>query len=373
MEVIGMMVGGVAHDLNNILSGVINYPELILMKLPDDSELRSQVNAMKNSGLRAAEVVADLLTVSRGVAAAKTVANLNTLIREYMESPEFLQLQSLFPKLSWKKELDPAVPNIFCSPVHVKKCLMNLITNAAEAIADSGRVTVTTSSLQVDEPGDHDEFAKQGTYTVVSVSDTGPGIAPRDLDHIFEPFYTKKVMGRSGTGLGLTVVWNTMQDHGGGLRVNNDENGTTFSLYFPSSAREIEQAPAEAGVEQIKGKGEKILVIDDNPQQQDIALHLLTSLNYTVTVVSSGEEAVAYLRTRYVDLLILDMLMPPGIDGLQTYKQILAIHPKQRAVIASGFSESKNVKEALKLGTADFIKKPYTMEQLGRIVYDAFQ
>jgi len=373
MEIIGMMAGGVAHDLNNILSGVINYPELILMKLPGDSELRSHVKAIKKTGLRAAEVVADLLTVSKGITADKTVANPNTLIREYLESPEFLQLQSLFPKLEWQTTLDPAAANISCSPIHVKKCLMNLINNAAEAIPDTGQITISTKNRQIEDQENHYAGLAPGSYAVVSVSDTAPGIARPDLDHIFEPFYTKKTMGRSGTGLGLTVVWNTMQDHRGTVLVNSTEHGTTFSLYFPSSSREIIPHKPTAGVEGLMGNGEKILVIDDNPQQQDIAQQLLTSLKYSVTVVSSGEEAVNYLRTRFAHLLLLDMLMPPGINGLQTYSQILAIHPKQKAVIASGFSADSEVKKTLQLGAAGFIKKPYTLEQLGQIIHDALQ
>ena len=214
MEVIGLMAGGVAHDLNNILSGLINYPELILEKLPDDSELRPQVKAIKKSGLRAAEVVADLLTVSRGVAAAKIVARPNTMITEYMESPEFLQLQSLYPDISWQTELDPGVANIFCSPTHVKKSIMNLIINAAEAIAGSGQVTISTAGRGAGSPEELDEVIKKRSWTMISIRDTGPGIAHKNLDQIFEPFYTKKMMGRSGTGLGLTVVWNTIQDHG---------------------------------------------------------------------------------------------------------------------------------------------------------------
>jgi PAS domain S-box-containing protein len=373
MEVIGLMAGGVAHDLNNILSGVINYPELILMQFPDDRELRGYAKAIKDSGLRAAEVVNDLLTVSRGVVADKIAASPNGMIMEYLESPEFLKLKSLSPGISWTTELDPAVANIVCSPLHVKKCIMNLFTNAAEAIPGSGRVIVSTEIRRVDEPGEQSECIKKGAYVVVTINDTGPGIAPRDLDHIFEPFYTKKVMGKSGTGLGLTVVWNTMQDHDGEIRVNSDEKGTTFSLYFPATGQEIERIPLKTDMNTIMGKGDTILVIDDDPLQQIIALQLLTTLNYKVTAVSSGEEAIDYLRTRFVHLLLLDMLMPPGINGLQTYKQVLAIHPKQKAVIASGFSESKDVKEALELGAAGFIKKPYTMEQLGRMVYTALQ
>lgn len=373
MEVIGLMAGGVAHDLNNILSGVINYPELILNKLPDDSELRGLVKAVKKTGLRAAEVVTDLLTVSRGVAAAKIVAHPNAMITEYMESPEFLQMQSLYPDISWQTELDPAVANIFCSATHVKKSIMNLITNAAEAIPGSGQVTISTAVRLAGGAEEQDEVIKKRTWAMISIRDTGPGIAHKDLDHIFEPFYTKKMMGRSGTGLGLTVVLNTIQDHNGEIRVNSDENGTTFSLYFPTTDQKIKQTTPAGDLKAVMGKGEKILVIDDNPQQQDIALQLLTSLGYKVTVVSSGEEAVDYLRTHFVHLLLLDMLMPPGMNGLQTYKQILVIHPKQKAVIASGFSESKDVRETLELGAACFIKKPYVMEQLGRRVYAALQ
>jgi len=373
MEVIGLMAGGVAHDLNNILSGVINYPELILSKLPDDSKLINQVKAIKNSGLRAAEVVADLLTVSRGVAASKNVAGPNAIITEYMKSPEFLQLQSLHPDISWQTELDPEVPNIFCSPIHIKKSIMNLIINAAESISGGGQVRISTASRRPDAQEEQDEILRDRSWSVVNIHDTGPGINHKDLDHVFEPFYTKKVMGKSGTGLGLTVVWNTMQDHDGEIRVSSNEQETTFSLYFPTTNKKIEQKVSAGRLDAVKGKGEKILVIDDNPQQQDIAQQMLISLNYKVSVVASGEEAVGYLRTRFVHLLLLDMLMPPGMNGLQTYKQILAIHPNQKAVIASGFSESEDVCETLELGAACFIKKPYVMEQLGQAVYAALQ
>ena len=368
MEVIGMMAGGVAHDLNNILSGVINYPELIMLKLPKDSELRGHVKAIKNAGLRATAVVADLLTVSRGITAEKTVIHPNTIVREYLDSPEFRQIKSLFPNLNWQTILNPTVSNISCSPIHVKNCLMNLVNNAAEATRDNGQITITTESLQLKDKGRHQP--SPGTYAVIRVTDTAPGISPQDLEHIFEPFYTKKNLGRSGTGLGLTVVWNTMLEHKGTVRVNSNENGTTFLLYFPASTQEVIPTQPTPSVKKFMGNGEKILVVDDNPQQRDIALQLLISLNYVVTAVSSGEEAVAYLRTRFVHILLLDMLMPPGINGLQTYKQILALHPKQKAVIASGFSANSDVKKTLRLGTAAFIKKPYTMKQLGQIMYD---
>ncbi len=360
MKAIGAMAGGVAHDLNNILSGVINYPELILTRIDEDSGIRSYVEAIRSSGMRAAEVVADLLTVARGVAAGRTIASLNDLVREHLESPECQRLRSLYPDIAFTLDLDSGTANISCSAIHVKKCLMNLLLNGAEAIEDSGRITISTRQRERDGK----------RWSVLRVQDTGGGISSRDIEHIFEPFYTKKVMGRSGTGLGLSVVWNTMQDHGGEVRVRSDSTGTRFDLWFPATDREPEtENPEKTVLGRVKGNGESILIIDDEMLQQDIALQLLGSLGYKVVMASSGEEAIRYLEKHPVDLLIIDMLMPPGMNGYQTYKKALEIRPDQKAVIASGFSKNRDVLACLELGAGAFIKKPYTMEQLAEIVY----
>lgn len=373
VEVIGLMAGGVAHDLNNILSGIINYPELILMQLAEDSPVRKHVKAIKKSGLRASEIVADLLTVSRGVSARKVVSAPNVLVQEYLESPEFIQLQNMSPEISWETDLQQNASPILCSPIHFKKSLMNLMSNAAEAIDGPGTVSVSTTTCRTEAGDPAGDALAAGTYCVLVVSDTGPGITAENLEHIFEPFYTRKVMGKSGTGLGLTVVWNTMQDHDGDIRVHSDAEGTTFALYYPVTEHKAVLPAPEGELQAPRGDGRKILVVDDDPQQRELAQLLLTSLNYKTDAVSSGEEAVEYLRSRFVHLLLLDMLMPPGMNGLQTYKQILAIHPGQKAVIASGFSENEDVHAARALGAAAFIKKPYVMEELGRIVYTALR
>ena len=369
MEVVGLMAGGVAHDLNNILSGIVSYPELILMKLPPDSELRENVQAIRKSGLQAAEIVADMLTVSRGIAASKVVANPNVLIQDYLDSPEFIQLQKTHPDIEWRIHLDKKTGNVLCSTAHFRKSLMNLITNAAEAVPGEGQVTIISGNRLVDNQESDLKNLSKGTYSVISITDTGPGIPAQDLEHIFEPFYTKKVMGKSGTGLGLTVVWNTMTDHDGEVMVQSDDQATTFSLYFPSTDRQVEQAPPLDELEPVMGNGETVLAIDDDPQQREIARQLLKSLNYKPKTVSSGEEAVTYLKEHTADVLLLDMLMPPGMNGLETYRQILAIHPGQKAVLARGFSESDDVKKALALGASFFIKKPYVIDQLAVVLY----
>jgi nitrogen-specific signal transduction histidine kinase/CheY-like chemotaxis protein len=369
MQAIGLMAGGVAHDLNNILSGIVGYPELLLVQLPEDSNLRKPLMAIHESGKRAATVVADLLTVARGAAAAREVHDFNRMVREYLDSPECVQLKALYPDISHQEHLDAAEPFISCSPVHIKKCLMNLMTNAAEAIGDQGMIRVATSNRYVIPKKEAEQELPEGEYVVLTVEDNGSGISENDLEHIFEPFYTRKVMGRSGTGLGLTVVWNTVRDHGGRVQVERSGGGTVFRLYFPVVTGEDRRAAIDddATVD-LNGNQEHVLVVDDEPHLRDIAAQILTGLNYRVDLVESGEQAVEFIKKQSVDLVLIDMLMDPGMNGRQTYEQIVRFRPGQKVIIVSGFSESHDVKVALKLGAKGFLKKPYSIEQLGMAI-----
>ncbi len=365
MEAIGLMAGGVAHDLNNILSGIVSYPELVLMKLPKDSNVRPAIEAIHESGVRASEVVADLLTVARGVASSKQTANLNTLVIEYLTSPEGEKLKEYYPAITILTDCQKDLNNISCSPVHIKKCLMNLMTNATEAMEKKGKIIISTRNQYLRSPIDKHNYVPKGDYVVLKIKDTGEGISHSDIDHIFEPFYTKKIMGRSGTGLGLAIVWNTIKDHGGGISVSSNENGTSFELFFPIT-HDIPAKKIQAlGIDQLQGSREKILVVDDEPLLREIAIDILESLNYQGHSVSSGEEAVDYLSEEKVHLVILDMVMDPGMNGRETYEQILELHPTQKALICSGFSENEDVEEAQRLGAGSFVKKPYSLEQLG--------
>lgn len=370
MKAIGLMAGGVAHDLNNILSGIVTYPELILLDLDKDSRLRPAIETIRKSGLAAADVVSDLLTVARGAAAARETQDINELVSGYLQSPEYQQLKSLYGGV--KVSFAPHSNSLYlsCSPIHIRKCLMNLVTNGVEAIEGIGEVGITTT-VRVLTPEQAAVYSlESGTYVSLIVSDTGPGIDPADLDHIFEPFYTKKVMGRSGTGLGLTVVWNTVTEHKGSVRVQSDKRGTRFELLFPEALPDAESVPQDqVDWREFRGKGERILIVDDEPQQREIAARLLTSLDYSVEIAHSGEEAVELLSQERADLMLLDMLMEPGMNGRETYEQVLRMYPGQKALIVSGFSESEDVKEALALGAGGFVHKPYTIAKLGQSVY----
>jgi PAS domain S-box-containing protein len=373
MEAIGLLAGGVAHDLNNILSGIVSYPELILLQLPPDSALKRPLYAIHESGKRAAAVVSDLLTVARGVASVMEVTDLNSLILEYLESPEHLEIQLSHVHVDCKKDLDPSLAHISCSPVHIKKCILNLIMNAMEAIENEGSITLSTRNQRVDEESGNKIGIKHGQYVVLSISDTGHGIQEKDLEHIFEPFYTKKVMGKSGTGLGLTVVWNSVQDHGGNIVVESNRQGTAFHLFFPATNQEIIEKNDRTTFETFRGNGESILVVDDEDQQLDIARRILQALNYDAYCVNSGEEAIAYMQKKSADLVLLDMIMDPGINGLQTLQQILQLHPGQKTLIVSGFAESENVHMAQNLGAQGYIKKPYSIKQLGQVIKKELQ
>jgi PAS domain S-box-containing protein len=370
MEAIGLLAGGVAHDLNNILSGIVSYPELLLLQLPPDSALRRPLNAIHESGKRAAAVVSDLLTVARGVASTRETANLNDLILEYLASPEHCEIHSSHTHIVCRKDLDPNLANISCSAIHVKKCLLNLMMNAMEAITDTGSITISTRNQNIQGTFSKRAGLPPGDYVVLSLSDTGHGIKQEDIDHIFEPFYTKKVMGKSGTGLGLAVVWSSMQDHGGNITVESSENGTAFHLFFPATYQHIMVKDTQTTIEELQGNGESILVVDDEPQQLDISTWILQKLNYTVHCADSGKTAIAYMEHGHADLILLDMIMEPGLNGLQTFERILQLHPGQKALIVSGFAESDNIQLMQGLGARGYIKKPYSIRELGQAVKD---
>jgi len=371
MEAIGTLAGGVAHDLNNILGGIVGYPELLALRLPPDSQLKKPLQTIQRSGEKAAAIVQDLLTLARRGVMVSEVVNLNEILTGYLESPECARLMALYPNINLSVEIEADLFNVLGSPVHLSKTVMNLISNAVEAIGDEGQVIISTANQYVDRPMRGYDRVAEGDYVVLSVADNGIGISKDDLEHIFEPFYTKKVMGRSGTGLGMAVVWGAVKDHQGYIDIRSETGkGSTFRIFLPVTRKEAAREKQEKDIRGYTGQGESILVVDDVEEQREIASGILRELGYSVTAVSSGEEAIEFFNHNSADLLILDMIMDPGIDGLETFKRIVELHPTQKAVIASGYSETDRVREAQRLGAGAYLKKPYTLEKIGAAVRD---
>ncbi len=369
MEALGLLAGGVAHDLNNILVGVSGYAELMLMKVPPDSPVRKYAETIRDSGKRAAAVVADMLTISRNAATDKKPLNLNQLVKRYLASPEQAELAKRFPRVDFSASLSNDLFNVACSDSHIYKALMNLAVNAAEA-TEQGHVLIRTRNCYIDRPFGLYEQVKIGEYVRLEVCDNGPGIAEQDLEHLFEPFFTRKKIGHSGTGLGLAVVWNTVHDHGGYIEIEQSEQGSCFVIYLPITRNSTELEEAVEKNELPRGHGERILVVDNEPHIRELAAQILEALGYRVDIVASGEDAIEYLRKQSVNLLVLDMIMDPGINGCETYLQAVVMQPGIKAVICSGFSESMEVKRAQAAGAGDYLKKPYSIRDLAKRVHE---
>lgn len=369
MEALGTLAGGVAHDLNNILSGIVSYPDMLLMQVPADSPLRRPLMTIKQSGERAAAVVQDLLTLARRSIKADSVVSLNAVVDDYFSSPEYKYLQDLHPTVSITRTCQPDLLPIKGSAIHLNKLMMNLVLNAAEAIEQTGSVTVSTRNEYIDRTSAGYEDNVAGDYVVLEVKDSGKGILSADIEKIFEPFYTNKKMGRSGTGLGLAVVWGIVKDHDAFIDVKSEPgHGSIFTIFFPASRLPLSPEEIRADISHYGGKGESILIVDDIHEQREIASVILGSLGYAVTPADGGDAALALMRTKQFDLVLLDMIMTPEISGLETYRQMLVIRPGQRAVVVSGFAETDDVKEAMALGAGGYLKKPYLLHSLAAAV-----
>jgi PAS domain S-box-containing protein len=366
MESLGVLAGGVAHDLNNILGPLVAYPELIRMRLPADSPIANQISKIEKSAQRAAEVVQDLLTMARRGRYEMAPLDINKVIENYMQSPDFYDLQMRFPSVNIVCELGPQAMSISGSAPHLHKVVMNLIANAMDAMPHGGLLSIRSETRYVDKlVGGYDNI-EPGMYTILIVTDTGVGIDPRDYKRLFEPFYTKKEMGRSGSGLGLSIVYGVVKDHNGYIDVRSEPNkGSEFILYFPATGDKTESETFTCT--DIRGH-ERVLVVDDVLEQRELAVTILGSLGYKVNSAANGHEAIEKLSLGGVDVVVLDMIMEPKFDGLDTYREIIKMYPGQKAIITSGFSETDRVREAERLGVGKYIRKPYTMQKLGKAI-----
>jgi two-component system cell cycle sensor histidine kinase/response regulator CckA len=374
MEALGLLAGGVAHDLNNVLAGIVSYPDLLLMDLPADSPLADPLRTVKQSGNKAARIVQDLLTLARRGVVTLEPLQLNEVVSEYLHAPEHRKLRSFHPEVAFEVALAADLPPLRGSAVHLRNTLMNLASNAAEAQPGGGRVVIATERRVLAQPHQGYQTIAPGEYVVLRVADAGHGIAEADWSRIFEPFYTKKVLGRSGTGLGMAVVWGTMQDHGGGIDIQSRlGEGTIFELYLPATREPVAHQGPAVDLVGLLGRSQPILVVDDVQEQREVAARMLTRLNYLAFTVASGEKAVAFLQDHPVDLVVLDMIMEPGMDGLDTWRALRAQQPGLRAVIVTGFAETERVLEAQRLGAGPCLHKPYTIEELGQAVREALR
>ncbi len=366
MESLGVLAGGVAHDLNNILGPLVAYPEVIRLKLPPDSPALGHIKKIEASAQRAAEVVQDLLTMARRGRYEMSPVNINDMISSYLQSPDFGGQRSKYASTDIQVRLTEDIPLIYGSASHLSKVIMNLVINALEAMPRGGALSIATEVRFIEELISGFGNIESRNYVIMSIRDTGHGISDKDMKQIFEPFYSKKEMGRSGSGLGLAIVYGVVKDHNGYIDVRSKVGeGSEFIIYLPVA--EIAKSEIRKEVIDIRGS-ERILVVDDVIEQRELAAAILGSLGYNVETAANGHEAVERIKSVSPDVVLLDMIMEDDFDGLDTYREIIKHRPGQKAIIASGFAETDRVKEAEMLGVGKYVRKPYTMQAMGKSI-----
>lgn len=379
MESLGSLAGGVAHNLNNILGPMVDYPDLIVENLPHDSALRQDLQIIKNSACKAVDIIRDLLTLGRIGHFPKEPLVLNRILERVVRASAYIGLQHDAPlvvvDLKWGADL----PAIQGSAGLLQKMVENLLIHAFDAMPGGGRLTLTTSVEQVREPVAGYELIAPDTYVVLHVMNTGAGIEEQELNRMFEPFYASdKARPQKRSGLELAIVYAVLKEHKGFIDVRAlPDKGSDFIVYLPVSL--AGQAGALPGIREqlapVDFRGnETVLVVDDDEEQRRIIARWLRTGGYKVLTAHNGQAAIELLDSAAraqgpsVDLVLLDMIMADDFDGLDTYKKMLEINPRQKAIIVSGFAATDRIKEALKLGVGKYLQKPCDLEDLGRAV-----
>ncbi len=382
MKSIGVLAGGVAHDLNNILGPLVALPEFILQDVKDNlspradqlDQVAKKLEMMEASALRAASVVRDLLAVSRRGHYKRVALDINKLTCMDLAAAGMSGLQAAYPHVTFTAQLSKEPLIVLGSEDHLCRVVDNLLRNAADAIEQQGTVTVKTEKRHLYLPHEGFQTVPVGEYAVLEVVDTGSGIAPEIINRILEPFYSQKQKTeRSGSGLGLSIVSGIIDDHEGYLDVISAEGrGTTMCVYLRLTGAPEEKKGKE-GIEPVHGSGH-VLVVDDEPGQRFLASNSLRRLGYTVDLAEHGRIATQMFQKAKedvedlpYDLVLLDMIMEPDFDGLDTLRAIKALYPRQRVLIVSGHAENDRLAAALALD-AQWLAKPYTINDLANAV-----
>jgi len=361
METVGTLAGGIAHDLNNQLTPLSGYVDLLLTKtLPDDPNYHL-LDEANSAAKRCADVVQRLLNFSRPAAQKKEAVDIAALM---------LELKNLLPKLIPSTIQAEFIGQVGLWPVvgnetELQSVLMNLAVNARDAMPRGGQLTVEVKNLTLTNHDRAVPASSIGNYVHISVRDTGVGMSADIVSKIFEPFFTTKEKGK-GTGLGLAMAFNIIKNHGGWISVSSRPGkGTIFQIYLPAA---IELQPASAG--KVKAaeapllpKGnETVLLVDDEKPIRDMGKAFLSRLGYTALLAEDGEQAIRLYRRHQngVGAVILDMTMPK-LTGKQTLKQILEINPKAKVILVSGYTAEGTSEELLAEGAMGFLQKPYNI------------
>ncbi|HEX9020163.1 MAG TPA: response regulator [Nitrospirota bacterium] len=362
MEAIGALAGGIAHDFNNILSAITGYASILRKKITDDF-LRHHVEEILAASERAANLTKSMLAFSRKQIMELRPVDINEMVRGIQK----LLVRLIGEDIEFTVSATPETLVVEADAGQLEHVLMNMITNARDAMPQGGKLTIATDRYAA-APAQHD--IAQGTYALISVSDTGCGIDKNIQEHIFEPFFTTKGVGQ-GTGLGLAMAYGIIKKHNGCIRVYSEPGaGTTFRIYLPLSRRAVPQTAKKEGMLLPTGT-ETILLVEDNPTVRLATKGMLQESGYTVLESADGEDAVRVFRENRdkVRLLLCDLIMPKK-NGRETYQEIKKMQPGAKVIFTSGYTADIIAQKGLLEEGLNFLSKPLSMIDLARKVRD---
>ena len=361
MESIGTLAGGIAHDLNNVLSPILMAIDMLQLKTTDEAS-KKWLAVLRTNAERGGDMVRQVLSFARGVEGERVALQPKHLIKEITKI-----LRETFPK---SVEINFVLPGdlwiISADATQMHQVLMNLCVNARDAMPEGGSISIKAENAFVDDNYARMHLeAKPGRFVMISVSDTGPGMSPEIQSRIFEPFFTTKEMTK-GTGLGLSTALTIVKSHGGFINVYSElHKGSQFTLYLPAvdTPGAVESAALQTDLP--LGHGELILVVDDEESIREITRGTLETFGYTVVTANDGTEALAHYadKKNEIAVVLTDMVMP-FMDGPATIRALQRMNPEVRIIAASGLGAGQRAGEGALEGVSVFLNKPYTAEKL---------
>ena len=364
-EAIGKLAGGIAHDFNNVIGVVLGWAEMGCEEAPPESRLHHHFQKIRDQAFWAARLTSQLLAFARRQVLQQRKLNLNTLVVEGMS----LLHRVIGEQIEIRVLAAPDLNITLVDPTQIEQVLMNLCLNARDAMPEGGQLIIETQNVEIEEEYCRTHpYAKQGSYVLLAVSDTGIGMDAATTERVFEPFFTTKEVGK-GTGLGLATVYGVVKQHGGFIHLYSElGKGTTFRIYIPAGSGAAEPRELKSNEQTPKGT-EIILLAEDNEGLREAAQEMLQRLGYRPILASNGTDAIELFKRNlgHIDLVILDVVMP-GLSGPAVYSQMAAIQPDLRVVFATGYTaETASLNSTLEKGVP-ILQKPYSMKNLGQIV-----
>jgi PAS domain S-box-containing protein len=362
MEAIGRLAGGIAHDFNNLLTAIVGYDELALHQLKAEDPVRRDVAEIVSAGKSAASLTRQLLAFSRKQILLPQVLDLNIIVSRM--NGLLVRLIGEHIRLEWRPE-EP-LDRISADPGQIEQVILNLALNARDAMPRGGSLLIETANVELDGAyASYHPGAQARTHVMLAISDTGIGMNNTVQEHLFEPFYTTKEIGK-GTGLGLATVYGIVKQSGGSIVVNSEpELGTTFKIFLPRAEPVAPVAGAPPQTSRAPGGIETILLVEDQPEVRGVAHAALTRQGYTVLEASHGEEALQIARhnDEEIHLLLTDVVMP-GMSGPELAERVLQRHPRIRVLYTSGYTDNAIVHHGVIESGVAFIQKPFTPASL---------